>query len=78
MEEKMLMEEKIAHCYLLLLFLCLFPCSLTLFSIIPSCLSLGQSVAPMNTQLQTVGGSKVQGKYIKKIYWTWRFLFSGY
>lgn len=25
-------------------------------------MSLGQSVAPMNTQLQTVGGSQVQGK----------------
>lgn len=29
----------------------------------------------MNTQLPTAGGSKVQGKYIKKMYWTWRFLF---
>lgn len=29
-------------------------------------MSLGQSVAPMNTQLPTVGGSKVQGKYIKE------------
>lgn len=39
-------------------------------------MSPGPSVAPVNTQLWTVGGSKVQGKYIKKMYWTWRFSLS--
>lgn len=29
-------------------------------------MSLGQSVAPVNTQLSTVGGGTVQGKYIKE------------
>lgn len=49
------------------LLFCLFVCFF--YFILSSCMSLGQSEVPKNTQLQTVGGSKGQDKYIKKMYW---------